>query len=159
VPGSTKTTERSIPIRGLTGDLPVTFAPEGGAVPGDRIIGILTPGKGITIYPIQSPALKEFDDQPDRWLDVRWEIDPDDPVRFPAQIELTSLNEPGSLAQIAQAIAENDGNIDNLRMIRKGADFHDMVIDLEVWDLKHLTRIIAQLKTKSFIAAVSRVNA
>jgi guanosine-3',5'-bis(diphosphate) 3'-pyrophosphohydrolase len=89
---------------------------------------------------------------------VRWEIDPDDPVRFPAQISLTSLNEPGSLAKIAHVIAENDGNIDNLKMIRKGADFHDMTIDLEVWDLKHLTRIIAQLKASPFIAAVARVN-
>ena len=64
----------AIPIRGLGGDLPVRFA-EGGAVPGDRIVGILTPGEGITIYPIQSPALKAFDDQPERWLDVRWDID------------------------------------------------------------------------------------
>ena len=48
----------SIPIRGINGDLPVRFAPNGGAVPGDRIVGILTPGEGITIYPIQSPALE-----------------------------------------------------------------------------------------------------
>ena len=45
------------------------FAPNGGAVPGDRIVGILTPGEGITIYPIQSPALKDFEDTPERWLD------------------------------------------------------------------------------------------
>src|SRR5579885_2106982 len=43
----------AIPIRGINSDLPVRFAPEGGAVPGDRIVGILTPGEGITIYPIQ----------------------------------------------------------------------------------------------------------
>src|SRR5215467_4136216 len=52
----------AIPIRGTNSDLPVRFAPDGGAVPGDRIVGIMTPGEGITIYPIQSPALKEFDD-------------------------------------------------------------------------------------------------
>src|SRR5450631_3503061 len=50
----------AIPIRGINGDLPVSFAPEGGAVPGDRIVGILTPGEGITIYPIQSHALGEL---------------------------------------------------------------------------------------------------
>ncbi len=49
--------------------------PNGGAVPGDRIVGILTPGEGITIYPIQSPALKDFEDAPERWLDVRWDMD------------------------------------------------------------------------------------
>ena len=40
-----------LPIRGLNGDLPVRFAPEGGAVPGDRIVGILTPGEGVTDLP------------------------------------------------------------------------------------------------------------
>jgi len=60
----------AIPIRGVTGDLPVSFAPDGGAVPGDRIVGIMTPGEGITIYPIQSPALQQFEDAPERWLDV-----------------------------------------------------------------------------------------
>ncbi|MGC1350775.1 MAG: bifunctional (p)ppGpp synthetase/guanosine-3',5'-bis(diphosphate) 3'-pyrophosphohydrolase, partial [Xanthobacteraceae bacterium] len=64
----------AIPIRGINSDLPVRFAPNGGAVPGDRIVGIMTPGEGITIYPIQSPALKEFEDQPERWLDVRWDV-------------------------------------------------------------------------------------
>src|SRR5262249_12111197 len=78
----------AIPIRGLNGDLPVRFAPEGGAVPGDRIIGILTPGKGITIYPIHSPALKEFDDEPARWLDVRWDVDEVTSQRYPARLLL-----------------------------------------------------------------------
>ncbi len=158
VPGEAETSSHSIPIRGISGDLPVQFASEGGAVPGDRIVGILTPGEGITVYPIQSRELKEFDDQPERWLDVRWDINPDDPVRFPARIALTSLNEPGSLAQIAQVIADNDGNIDNIKMVRKGADFHEILIDLEVWDLKHLNRITSQLRQKPIISSVDRVN-
>ena len=76
----------SIPIRGINSDLPVKFAPNGGAVPGDRIVGIVTPGEGITIYPIQSPALKDFEEEPERWLDVRWDIDETTPQRFPARI-------------------------------------------------------------------------
>ncbi len=55
------------PIRGPAGDtLLSAFAPNGGAVPGERIVGILEPGEGITIYPIQSAALSAFDDQPKR---------------------------------------------------------------------------------------------
>ena len=158
VPDGGSDDRTSIPIRGLSGELPVRFAPNGGAVPGDRIVGILTPGEGITIYPIQSPALKEFDDQPGLWLDVRWDIDPTKPSRFTARIALNSLNEPGSLAQIAVVIAENDGNIDNIKMIPKAADFHEILIDLEVWDLKHLTRIINQLRAKPIIASATRVN-
>jgi len=148
----------SLPIRGLKGDLPVTFAPDGGALPGDRIVGILTPGKGITIYPIQSPALKEFDDQPENWLDVRWDIEEENEERFPAQIIVSMINEPGTLAQIAQIIGENDGNIDNIKMHKHGDDFHEMIIDLEVWDLKHLSRIINQIRAKPVVSKVSRVN-
>src|SRR5690349_11108768 len=149
---------QAIPIRGINGDLPVSFAPNGGAVPGDRIVGILTPGEGITIYPIQSPALSEFEDTPERWLDVRWDEEEQAPRRFPARIAVQSVNEPGSLAQIAQVIAEHDGNIDNIRMTRRAPDFTDVMIDLEVYDLKHLTAILAQLRAKSVVAKAERVN-
>ena len=149
----------AIPIRGINSDLPVSFAPEGGAVPGDRIVGIMTPGEGITIYPIQSPALKNFDDDSEhwRWLDVRWDVDEKGPQRFPARISVQSLNEPGTLAQIAQVIAEHDGNIDNIRMTRRAPDFTDLLIELEVYDLKHLNAIIAQLRAKQVVARVDRV--
>ena len=148
----------AIPIRGINGDLPVSFAPNGGAVPGDRIVGILSPGEGITIYPIQSPALSEFEDKPERWLDVRWDEEERAPRRFPARIAVQSVNEPGSLAQIAQVIAEHDGNIDNIRMTRRAPDFTDVTIDLEVYDLKHLTAILAQLRAKPVVAKAERVN-
>jgi (p)ppGpp synthase/HD superfamily hydrolase len=84
----------AIPIRGINSDLPVRFAPDGGAVPGDRIVGILTPGEGITIYPIQSPSLKDFEDQPEHWLDLRWDIDELTPQRFPARITLRPSTSP-----------------------------------------------------------------
>jgi RelA/SpoT family (p)ppGpp synthetase len=148
----------AIPIRGINGDLPVSFAPDGGAVPGDRIVGILTPGEGITIYPIQSAALSKFEDKPEHWLDVRWDEEESTPQRFPARITVQSANEPGSLAQITQVIAEHDGNIDNIRMTRRAPDFTDVLIDLEVYDLKHLTAIIAQLRAKPSVAKAERVN-
>ena len=146
-----------IPIRGLAGDLPVSFAPNGGALPGDRIVGILTPGVGVTIYPIQSAALAAFDNEPERWLDVRWDVEGSH-ERFPARIALESINEPGTLAQIAQVIAEHDGNIDNVSMKRRTQDFTDIAIDLSVPDLKHLTAIVADLRGKRSVSRVERIN-
>ncbi len=148
----------AIPVRGINSDLPVKFAPNGGAVPGDRIVGIVSPGEGITIYPIQSPALKDFEEQPERWLDVRWDVDESTPQRFPARILIDNVNEPGSLAQVATVIAEHDGNIDNISMSRRSPDFTELIIDLEVYDLKHLSAIIAQLRAKAVVARVERVN-
>jgi RelA/SpoT family (p)ppGpp synthetase len=148
----------AIPIRGINSDLPIKFAPNGGAVPGDRIVGIVSPGEGITIYPIQSPALKDFEEEPERWLDVRWDVDDTTPQRFPARIMVDNVNEPGSLAQVATVIAEHDGNIDNINMARRSPDFTELTIDLEVYDLKHLSAIIAQLRAKAVVARVERVN-
>ncbi|MES2032239.1 MAG: bifunctional (p)ppGpp synthetase/guanosine-3',5'-bis(diphosphate) 3'-pyrophosphohydrolase [Pseudomonadota bacterium] len=147
-----------ISIGGVNSDLPVKFAPNGGAVPGDRIVGIVTPGEGITIYPIQSPALKDFEEEPERWVDVRWDIDESSPQRFPARLFLQNVNEPGSLAQIAQVIADHDGNIDNISMHRRSPDFTEQTIDLGVYDLKHLSAIINQLRAKAVVAKVERVN-
>ncbi|WP_375465286.1 RelA/SpoT family protein [uncultured Methylobacterium sp.] len=148
----------AIPIRGVAGDLPVSFASDGGAVPGDRIVGILVPGVGVTIYPIQSAALAAFDNEPERWLDVRWDVEARASERFPARLALQSINEPGVLAQIAQVIADHDGNIDNLSMKRRTQDFTDIVIDLSVWDLQHLNAIVAELRGKRTVAQVDRVN-
>jgi GTP diphosphokinase / guanosine-3',5'-bis(diphosphate) 3'-diphosphatase len=157
VPGVENPTS-AIPIRGLQGDLPVRFAPNGGAVPGDRIVGILTAGEGITIYPIQSEALSAFDDQPERWLDVRWDIDEAKHSRFPAQIVVSVINEPGALAEIARVIGDSDGNIDNITMTSKSPDFREMRIDLEVWNLKHLSAVMSELKAKPVVSSVQRTN-
>ena len=158
LPGDGGENGAAIPIRGINTDLPVRFAPNGGAVPGDRIVGIVTPGEGVTIYPIHSEALKDFEDKPEHWLDVRWDVDDKVPQRFPARIAVHSVNEPGTLAQIAQVIAEHDGNIDNVKMTRQSPDFTELTIDLEVYNLKHLTSIISQLRAKKVVADAERVN-
>jgi GTP pyrophosphokinase len=153
LPGPTNGGVLGVPIRGARGDLPVLFK-DGGAVPGDRIVGVLVPGEGIHVHQIHSPTLAQFE-QAD-WVDVTWDIDPDRPERFPAKLGVTVVNEPGTLAQIAQVIGEADGNIDNLRMVRRAADFTEMHLEVEVWDLEHLNRIIRGLKSKASVALVER---
>src|SRR5262249_19365864 len=96
---------------------------------------------------------------PERWLDLRWYVEERTPQRFPARIVLQTVNEPGSLAQVAQVIAEHDGNIDNIGMERSSPDFTSLTIDLEVFDIKYLKSIIAQLREKDVVANAERVNA
>ncbi|MCX7899911.1 MAG: DUF5913 domain-containing protein, partial [Methylocystis sp.] len=156
-PGSGEGAPGAIPIRGLRGDAPVRFAPNGGAVPGDRIVGILTPGEGVTIYPIQSPSLTAFDDQPERWLDVRWDIDPESRALFPARIVVAAINEPGALGALATLIGETGANIDNIGFKAQSPDFREMTFDLEVVDLKHLNDIISRLRASPVVSKVERV--
>jgi len=147
----------ALPIRGLRGDAPVRFAPEGGAVPGDRIVGILTPGEGVTIYPIQSPSLTAFDDQPERWVDVRWDVDAERHELFPARVVATALNEPGTLGALATLIGETGANIDNIRFRAHSPDFREMTFDLEVADLKHLTAVLSRLRESPLVSKVERM--
>jgi guanosine-3',5'-bis(diphosphate) 3'-pyrophosphohydrolase len=71
---------------------------------------------------------------------------------------VTAINAPGSLADIAQVVASNDANIHTLSMIRTAPDFTEMLIDLEVWDLKHLNRLLSQLTDNSSVSEARRVN-
>ncbi|MCI0467111.1 MAG: bifunctional (p)ppGpp synthetase/guanosine-3',5'-bis(diphosphate) 3'-pyrophosphohydrolase, partial [Beijerinckiaceae bacterium] len=158
LPGSAEPNKKAIPIRGAQADLPVRFAPNGGAVPGDRIVGILTPGEGITIYPIQSPDLIAFDEEPERWLDVRWDIEESRRELFPARLLVTAINEPGTLGQIAGVIGDNAANIDNIVIKPISADFRELTIDIEVNDLKHLNTIISHLRARPVVSQVERVN-
>ena len=115
------------------------------------------PGDGVEIYPIQAPGLRKFDDAKYAWLDVSWDIDARSNDRFPCRLEVNCMNEPGALAQIAKVIGERDANIDNLHMDRGSNDFVKMTIDLQVWDLKHLTNIITLLRGLSVVSSVTRI--
>lgn len=150
--------QNALPLQGAPGDMLVRFAPNGGAVPGDRIVGILTPGEGITIYPIQSPDLTAFDEEPERWLDVRWDIEESRHALFPARIKVTAINEPGTLGVIATVIGDHAANIDNIVITPVSADFREMMIDVEVSDLKHLNTIISHLRARPVVSKVERVN-
>jgi GTP diphosphokinase / guanosine-3',5'-bis(diphosphate) 3'-diphosphatase len=146
----------SLPIRGVDDNSIVRFGP-GGAVPGERIVGILEPGQGITVYPIQSPQLTKFDDEPHRWIDIRWDIDENDRTRFPARIQLTAINAPGTLAEITAVVADNDTNIQSMAMSRVASDFTDMNFELQVWDIKHLSQLLSRLKALDSVSSIERI--
>ncbi len=88
---------------------------------------------------------------------MAWDIDPENPERFPALISVTAPNKPGTLAEIADVIGQAGGNIDNLKMLRRASDFTELRIGLEVWDLAHLNQIVNGLKAKAVVSKVERV--
>ena len=157
------TAKKSYRIQGIHSDLPIEFC-AGGAVPGDRIVGILTPGRGITIYPIESPQLAKFDKNREdiNWLDFSWDIDENEPEDerelYPARISITTQNMPGSLAKVSSVIGENNCNIDNIHMKERMRDFTQMIIDLEVRDKEHLYSIIKLLRAVPIVAKVARIT-
>ncbi|HEY4345397.1 MAG TPA: bifunctional (p)ppGpp synthetase/guanosine-3',5'-bis(diphosphate) 3'-pyrophosphohydrolase [Parvibaculum sp.] len=143
-------------ITGAGRGLAIRMAANSFPLPGERIVGIITPGEGVTIYPIDAPALEEFDGETTRWLDVAWDIDPEHPQVFPARLNVTARNEVGALGHITSLVADYGSNITNLTMTQRDADFYDMQLDLEVRDFKHLTRIMSALNGVSVVSQVVR---
>ena len=127
-------------------------------LPGDRIVGIVTTGKGVTIHTIDCDTLENFSDTPERWLDVSWGEGPDAPEAHVGRMEVTISNTPGALGTLSTLIGKKVGNITNLKISSRSLDFWDMTIDVYVHDTKHLNNIIAALRATPEIASVERAR-
>lgn len=149
--------EVAVPIRGLTPGMAVHVSECCHPLPGDRIVGIREPGKGVSVHTIDCESLKEFGDASDRWIDISWDTDRDKDAHI-GRLLLTVTNEPGALGTLSTVIAKNNGNINNLRFTKRSADFFEMVVDIEVSGVKHLTNIIAALRAMPAINAVNRAR-
>ena len=147
-----------ISIKGLIPGMAVHYAGCCHPLPGDRIVGIITTGRGVTIHTIDCESLVALNDQPERWLDLSWEGHSNGSGDHVGRINVTVLNELGSLGNLSTIIAKNGGNISNLKITNRSSDFFDMSIDIEVRDLKHLTDVIAALRATTAINAVERAR-
>ena len=154
---STVVDSKKVPINGLTPGMALHYAGCCHALPGDRIVGIITKGRGITIHTIDCETLVEFSDTPERWIDVSWNLDIADDT-YVGRIELVVENLPGSLGELCMVIGKNDGNISNLKITNRMPEFFDITIDIEVGDVKHLIDVIAALRASPAIKSVERTR-
>jgi len=154
-----KDSRSAVPVRGAAAGTVLNIHAKTGAVPGERIVGIVTPGEGITIYPIFAEALEQFDSQPERWVDLAWGV-VEEGQRFPARIKLALINEVGALAQVTQVIGDLGGNIDELQLLKREGitDFFDLTVLVEVFDNRHLNDIMNGVKAKPSVTNVARVT-
>ncbi|HKU95886.1 MAG TPA: bifunctional (p)ppGpp synthetase/guanosine-3',5'-bis(diphosphate) 3'-pyrophosphohydrolase [Vineibacter sp.] len=150
----------SIAVRGLIPGMAVHFARCCHPLPGDRIVGIITTGKGVTIHTIDCETLESFAHQPERWIDVGWQGGTDHHGnKYVGRLRVTVENRTGTLSSLSTVIARNDGNIINLKITNRSSDFFDMLLDIEVSDARHLADITAALRATPAINAVERARA
>ncbi len=148
----------AIAIRGLTPGMAVHYANCCHPLPGDKIVGILTPGKGVTVHTQDCETLESFADTPERWVEVAWDLGPLQPERLVGRINLVVTNERGTLGALTTVIGKNFGNIHNLKFTSRSVDFYEMVLDIEVENKNHLNDIIAALRATPEISLVDRVQ-
>jgi len=147
----------AVAIKGLIPGMALHFAKCCHPLPGDRIVGIVTTGKGVTIHTIDCDQLEQFSDQPERWLDLAWDQESES-MHHVGRVNLVVANEPGSLGALSTVIAKNMGNITNLKITNRTADFFDLIIDIDVRDVKHLVNIIAALRATPAVNSVDRAR-
>ncbi len=122
-------------------------------LPGERIVGIATRGKGVFVHSIYCDTLIDYEDQPDRWIDLTWTKGRSDSVNK-VTIEVTMANFSGVLGRICILISEQDSNIIDMHFSDRKQDFYRIAIDIQVRDVEHLENIVTAVEADSDVAQV-----
>jgi guanosine-3',5'-bis(diphosphate) 3'-pyrophosphohydrolase len=144
-----------MPIKGLIPGMALHYGGCCHPIPGDRIVGIVTTGKGVTIHTMDCETLENYADAPERWIDVAWERDQTE-VPHIGRLRAHVSHEPAALATVTNVIAKENGNINNLKITNRSSDFFEILLDIEVKDVRHLNNIIAGLRSKEVVQNVER---
>ena len=156
--GDKASDKKQSPINGLIPGMAINFAKCCHPLPGDRIVGIVTTGKGVTIHTIDCPTLERFSAEPERWLDVSWNEDNASAENHISRLRIVLMNQPGSLGTLSNVIAKNHGNIANLNILERTPNFFDLSVDVEVQDVTHLNDIMVALRSSPGINSVRRAQ-
>ena len=125
-------------------------------LPGDRIIGVHQPERGLVVHVASCPSLAAFDDNPELWVDLKWtELAKTGAVAV-GRVRVSATNEKGVLAKLCTAVAQANGNITRIATDERRPDFIELVFDIEVEDLRRLTQILAALRTLAVVESAER---
>jgi len=152
--------ETDLPAAEILGLNPGQYAQPGYCcqpLPGERIVGIATRGKGVVFHTIHCEKLAEYEDQSSRWIDLRWTQGRNDPTNN-VTIEVTMANDAGVLGRICTLIGEQNANIADLQFTERKPDFYRMTIEIQVRDVEHLHHVITAVEADSDVAHVKRTR-
>lgn len=148
----------ALPLKGLIPDMAYHFAKCCHPLPGDRIVGIITTGKGVTIHTIDCDTLENYTNVPERWIDVEWDKKQIENIGFVGRIVISVANQVGNLGTLSTIIGKNGGNITNIKIVNRSVDFFDILIDVVVPDNRVLSNIMAALRATPIITSVERMR-
>jgi guanosine-3',5'-bis(diphosphate) 3'-pyrophosphohydrolase len=124
-------------------------------LPGERIVGITFRGRGVTVHAIDCERMSAYEDQPDRWLDLRWH-EGSHPAVYGAMIHMTIGNGAGVLGRICTLIGEASANISDLEFLDRKPDFYRILMSVELRDVAHLHSLMLTLEAEADVAEITR---
>ena len=144
-------------VAGLTADQSFRRAPCCQPLPGERIVGITYRGQGVLVHAIDCPALEEFEEQPNRWVDLHWHSGRHAAVNTVC-LDVAISNDAGVLGRICTLIGEQKANISDLRFTERKPDFYRLIIDVDLRDVEHLHKVMTALEAETDVAQVARLR-
>ncbi|MGV6839362.1 MAG: RelA/SpoT family protein [Planktomarina sp.] len=142
-------------VLGLEPDQHYTPAPCCMPLPGERIVGITYRGKGVVLHTIDCNVLPKYEDQMERWMDVRWHPGRHEATHI-ARVKITMRNGEGVMGRVCTLIGDLHANIHDMTFEDRKPDYFKVAFDLELRDISHLHSILTALQADSDIASVSR---
>ncbi len=127
-------------------------------VPGDRIIGLREPDRGLVVHTIYCQHVAQFDEHPDLWIDLHWNDVEESGVRAVGRSAVNASNTKGVLAQQCSVVAQSGGNIIGVATRDRSLGFTELIFDIEVDDLRHLEQIKAGLRALAVVERVERLE-
>ena len=144
-------------VTGLAADQEFSRAPCCNALPGERIVGITYRGKGLVIHAIDCPMLADYEDQPERWVDLNWREGRHPPV-YSTQLSLTIRHDAGVLGRICTLIGQQGANITDLEFVDRKSDFYRLRVEVALRDREHLHALTTAIEAESDVAQVARIR-
>ncbi len=153
--GHTQEVAQDRAVAGLSEGQSFRRAPCCQPVPGERIVGITFRGQGVVVHAIDCPALASYEDQTERWVDLRWQEGTHGAVNT-VSLDLTITNDAGVLGRICTLIGEQSANISDLNFVDRKPDFYRILIDVDLRDAEHLHRVMTALEAESHVSSIGR---
>jgi len=125
-------------------------------IPGDSVIGHFTAERGLVVHQERCKNILSVREDRQQCFPINW----GEPAGrlFNAQIKVVGKDEPGLLANLASVITSQETNIASIQTTEINTGMHEFVLDLEVIDRLHLSKILRKIRSLSNIVSVSRIH-
>jgi len=148
--------DKGVKVRGAR-DLLMQLSRCCNPVPGDRILGYITRGRGLTIHAIDCPNLEALDYDRERLVEVEW--DSATPSTHAVKVSVMAVDKTGVLANVSSAIAECHANISRAEIATR--EDRKAVLDfiIEVSGTQHLDQVLKAIERVDGVITSRRVRA
>ena len=147
-----------MPVTGLVSGISLSFAKCCHPVPGDKIVGIVTTGKGVAIHTQDCPVLQKFADEPERWLDVAWNESAIKDKRMTVRIKVGLEDTPNALTELLNIMTKHNVSVSNFNTLNRSEGWSEVYFDIEVKDSDHLDVLLQAVRAYKKVSFAQRVR-